>query len=52
MRHYSGNLVLAGGTGAYRLPLALNDPVGIWRIEATDVLSGQTVVTEVEVVAP
>jgi hypothetical protein len=38
--YYSGNMLLATGKGSKRLPFALNDAAGIWRIEARDILSG------------
>jgi len=31
------------------VPLALNDPTGIWKLTATDVISGQRATCEVEV---
>jgi hypothetical protein len=41
---YSGNVAASTGTVSRPLPLALNDPIGVWRIGVTDVLSGQTTV--------
>ncbi len=46
---YSGNLIAPGGAASLRFPLALNDPAGTWRIRVTDLLSGQTAATEVQV---
>ena len=40
--YYSGNLLLAAGKGSKRLPFALNDAMGNWRVEARDILSGAT----------
>jgi hypothetical protein len=51
LRHYSGNLTGSGGTIDQPLPLALNDPVGDWKIRVTDVLSGQVAEATLEVVA-
>jgi hypothetical protein len=39
---YSGNLAVGAETISRPIPLALNDPVGTWRIRVTDVLSGQS----------
>jgi hypothetical protein len=36
---YSGNIVLRGAA-TWHLPLAASDPPGLWRVRATDVLSG------------
>ena len=47
--HYSGNLLARRGVTAHRLAVAHNDPPGRWRIEATDVLSGQQAGSEIEV---
>lgn len=46
---YSGNLLAAHGEVLKLLPLAVNDPVGVWKIRATDVLSGRTATAEVRV---
>ncbi len=46
---YSGNIIVARGTAAKLLPLALNDQPGIWKITATDVASGQTASAELRV---
>ncbi len=48
--HYSGNILAAArGAAVKLLPLALNDQSGIWKIRATDVLSGQTATAELKV---
>jgi hypothetical protein len=47
--HYSGNLLAARGEAVKLLPLAVNDQSGIWKIRATDVLSGQTATAELKV---
>jgi hypothetical protein len=50
VRPYSGNLRAApGGEAVKLLPLAVNDKPGIWKIRATDVLSGQTATAELNV---
>ena len=36
------NIELSQGTGAFRIPTALNDPVAAWRLRFTDVASGVT----------
>ena len=49
--HYSENL-LVDGDGAVTtkvLPLALNDKTGVWKLRATDLLSGGTVMAELQV---
>jgi hypothetical protein len=51
VRHYSANLFARGTAAAHRLPLALNDAVGAWRVRATDVLGGRSVEAAIEVVA-
>jgi len=50
--HYSGNVVAPGGTGEWLLPLALNDPVGNWRVRVTDLLSGRTATLVLRVTEP
>ena len=47
--HYSGNILAAHGEAVKLLPLAFNDQSGIWKIRATDVLSGQTATAELKV---
>ena len=39
-RHYSGNVTVKDGRAAYRIPFAVNDATGAWRVRARDVLSG------------
>jgi len=39
-RHYTQNVVGKGGQAEVVVPLALNDPEGVWRVEVTDVASG------------
>jgi hypothetical protein len=41
-RHYSANVTVRAGHAAYRIPFALNDTRGIWRVQARDVISGLT----------
>ena len=36
-RHYAQNVAVVAGKGMALIPLALNDPVGIWRVTARDV---------------
>ena len=48
--HYSGNVFAGAGGISRRLPLALNDPLGTWRIRATDTLSGGTATWDLEVI--
>jgi hypothetical protein len=40
--YYSGNLRLRHRRAAWRIPLALNDPAGTWRVRVTDALSGES----------
>jgi hypothetical protein len=49
LAHYSGNRVVSGGTAEWLLPLAYNDPIGTWKIKATDLLSGASAIAEVTV---
>lgn len=37
---YARNIVTRGGRAAAAIPLALNDPAGVWRIVVTEVASG------------
>jgi hypothetical protein len=46
---YSGNLVAPRGRARMTLPLALNDPAGQWTLRVTDVLSGQTRTSVIDV---
>ncbi|HUZ72209.1 MAG TPA: alpha-amylase family protein [Stellaceae bacterium] len=48
-RAYSGNIRMRRGGGAWRIPLALNDPVGTWRVRVTDALSGLSATAAVRV---
>ncbi len=50
LSHYSGNLGPVARWADLSLPLALNDPVGVWRILATDVLTGSSATWELLVV--
>jgi hypothetical protein len=45
---YSGNVLLQSGSGAFVLPFALNDAPGKYVIKATDVVSGATIETTIE----
>ncbi len=47
--HYSGNLMGPRGSARATLPLALNDPAGKWKLQVSDVLSGQTRVSVIDV---
>jgi hypothetical protein len=40
---YSGNLLSHDGRATMVLPMAANDPAGVWRVKATDVISGQSI---------
>ncbi len=46
---YSANILVASGMATKLLPLALNDQPGNWKIQATDVASGQTSTAELKV---
>jgi hypothetical protein len=41
-RHYSGNVTVRNGRATFKIPFALNDAPGQWRIRARDVVSGLT----------
>jgi hypothetical protein len=49
LTYYSGNLLAPNGRTSKSLPLAYNDPVGPWRLIVRDLLTGQSVTTEIEV---
>ncbi|MCK5803648.1 MAG: beta-galactosidase trimerization domain-containing protein [Lentisphaeria bacterium] len=52
-RHYQRMLFLdAEGRGQSSVGFALNDPAGLWTIEARDIASGTTARTEVDVAPP
>ncbi|MBT3377685.1 MAG: hypothetical protein HN742_42120 [Lentisphaerae bacterium] len=38
--HYAANVLAEGGKLNHRIPLALNDPPGVWKVNITDVLTG------------
>jgi hypothetical protein len=38
--HYCGNIDIIEGKGQFRIPFALNDSNGSWRVKARDVISG------------
>jgi hypothetical protein len=48
---YSGNLLAANGTASKILRLSSNAEIGKWTIRVTDVLSGQTKTSQLEVTA-
>ena len=47
--HYARNILLDGPRATGKLSLALNDPVGDWRLRFTDVVSGRSSVRKVQV---
>jgi hypothetical protein len=47
--YYSRNLLAPGGAASLVLPLALNDPLGTWRVRVTDLISGERTETELQV---
>jgi hypothetical protein len=49
VREYSENLEAKGGAAASGFPIALNDPVGTWKLTATDAVSGKQAVREFQV---
>lgn len=49
MAYYSGNLLAPQGHAMWRLPLALNDPVGNWTVHVKDLLTGESRSATVEV---
>ena len=50
-RHYAANVECRRGTGTFRLPLALNDVPGRWRITSRDVATGVESAREFTVVS-
>ena len=46
---YGERVLCAIGQGQYVLPLAHNDPVGQWKVRATEIVSGKTAEISVEV---
>ena len=46
---YSGNVLAPNAHAVWRIPLALNDPVGAWSVTATDMATGQSVSTSIAV---
>jgi len=48
-REYSCTVLCPKGVGEFRLPIALNDPTGTWRIVCRDVASGVTAESVVDV---
>ena len=52
VRHYSGNAFLAGETASWKLPLAVNDAAGTWRVRVTDVLTGRVDTSSIEIATP
>jgi hypothetical protein len=49
VHYYTCNLVAVRGSATLRLPFALGDAVGPWKIRITDLLSGSTTATEIQV---
>jgi len=47
--HYSANILARQGVAAHYLPVAHSDAPGRWRVEVTDILSGQQASAELEV---
>ncbi len=45
---YAGNLLLDTATLSFVLPSALNDPAGVYTIRATDLVTGATVETKID----
>ncbi|WP_119417764.1 beta-galactosidase [Desertibaculum subflavum] len=50
--HYAANLIAPRGRARLDLPIALNDPTGIWQIRVTDRLSGTRISARIEVTGP
>ncbi|HTZ76432.1 MAG TPA: beta-galactosidase trimerization domain-containing protein, partial [Stellaceae bacterium] len=49
---YSGNAVVRAGGTTRVLPLALNDPDGLWEVRATDLVTGETASAALRVDGP
>jgi hypothetical protein len=52
VRHYSNNVLAAGGRYDGAIPLALNDKAGVWRLQVTDVTTNASASTTVDVTVP
>lgn len=52
VRYYSGNVLMRQGNSVRLLPLAFNDPAGIWKIQVTDVMTGEAATAELTVSEP
>jgi len=52
VEHYSGNLIAHGGATSFKVPFAINDPAGTWHVRIIDILSGQSVSSELELSGP
>jgi len=48
LRHYSGNALIQAGSGEWLVPLAANDPAGVYVVSCRDVLTGQVVEVQVQ----
>jgi hypothetical protein len=48
MPAYAGNLLLDNVTSTFVLPSALNDPAGVYTLRATDVVTGATAETKID----
>jgi hypothetical protein len=46
---YSGNRLARGAVASFILPLAINDPIGLWTIRVRNVLNGATATTLLQV---
>jgi hypothetical protein len=49
VHHYSNNMLAPRGRATMRLPLALTDAAGTWRLHAADVFSGSVTTRELQV---
>jgi hypothetical protein len=48
MPAYAGNLLLDNVTSTFVLPSALSDPAGVYTIRATDIVTGATAETKID----
>src|SRR5262249_53010906 len=47
--YYSGNLLAPYGRAGRPIPIAVNDPAGLWEIRVKDLMTGQSKTSTVEV---
>jgi hypothetical protein len=48
-KHYDDNIIAEKGAATIQLPLALNDPTGLWRLQFTEVATGVTAEAQIQI---